>query len=173
MATITMDPTRNRHGLRALRAMDGRTSGAKRFRLLLREYGDALARNGIVATTVVHQQLLRRAAALSLLAEQCEAALARGEVGDADSLIRLSSALTRVLARLGLHAGPQPRRAETIEDLWGEEPAPASRYAGLAADDDDDDLDGDDRRDFPEPKRHAARIKRRGIRRRRIKRGKR
>jgi hypothetical protein len=87
------------NGSRLLNGVDGRSSGARRFRDLIAD----LARDefGRVADlSIVEVGLLRQAAALTLRAEQMQADMVRGEIVDADELVRVSSESRRVLAAI-------------------------------------------------------------------------
>src|SRR5262245_47200051 len=81
--------------------VDGRRRDVKRWRSLYTGY---LAQAG-----ARHEQLCRTAATLALRREQLDAACQRGELVADDHLIRISGALARVLAKLGIGQPPQPR----------------------------------------------------------------
>jgi hypothetical protein len=83
---------------------DGRTATARRFRdlitNLISEHG------GEAALSTVQLGAIRQAAAINLHLERLQAAIVRGEVVDADALIRLSSESRRILGSLRKHASP-------------------------------------------------------------------
>jgi hypothetical protein len=105
---------------------DGRTRIARRFRALIEAFttdmGDKLS-NADVA-------LVRQAAAMTVRAEQAQAALLNGQAVDDDQLVRLSNAATRILTVLGAQ---RARRAKT-----GRPYGLADIQAALARDDDED-----------------------------------
>ncbi|MGO9701242.1 MAG: hypothetical protein ACLPX7_18480 [Xanthobacteraceae bacterium] len=87
------------NGSRLLDGVDGRRSSARRFRDLIAD----LARDefgGSEGLSIAELGLLRQAAALTLQAEQLQAAVVRGETVNADELVRVSSESRRVLAAM-------------------------------------------------------------------------
>lgn len=119
--------------MHAPRAVDGRSASARRFRDLVRDLGQEL---GLDRPSAAEQNLLRQAAALSLRAEQLQAAVARGDAVDADTLIRLASTSQRILAglRKRTRASAPPtlaehlarRAAERAAERVGETPGEAA-----------------------------------------------
>jgi hypothetical protein len=64
--------------------------------------------------------LIRQAAALTVRAEQTQAALLRGEAADDDALVRLSNAAARLLNLISAKQGKSPLREQTQEELIDE-----------------------------------------------------
>jgi hypothetical protein len=83
---------------RLLTGIDGRSSAARRFRDLIAEY--AREHGGNSTLSAAELGMVRQAAALTLRAEQLQAAIVRGEPVIADELIRLSSEARRILSSL-------------------------------------------------------------------------
>ena len=77
---------------------DGRGAAARRYRDLFAAYRDALGR----PATAAEDALCRLAASLALRSELLAADMAAGVVVEPDGLVRIGSALTRALVRLGL-----------------------------------------------------------------------
>ncbi len=80
--------------------MDGRRREARRWRTLYADYRAALR----ATPTPGQDALLRRTASLAVAAEQVDADLTAGRAIDHDNLVRLTNALGRCLASLGLVA---------------------------------------------------------------------
>jgi hypothetical protein len=96
---------------------DGRSREARRWRDLHQAFVEQLNHTPNAAESV----LLRNAADLALASETMSAAIARGEVIDAEELGRMSFALRRTLVLLGLVDGEPgesevERRRRQIED---------------------------------------------------------
>jgi hypothetical protein len=72
--------------------------------------------------------LVRQAAALTIRAEQAQAALLAGEAADDDALVRLSNASARLLNMLGAKQSKRPSRPYGLADI----------QAALASDNDDE-----------------------------------
>ena len=95
------------NGVDVLPDVDGRSVIARRYRDIVNAIvGD---QGGIDHISEVRLQLIRRFAAAAVLAEQMEAALARGQKIDIDKHAVLSSTLVRIAQRLGLD-----RRAKNV-----------------------------------------------------------
>jgi hypothetical protein len=83
-----------------LPGLDGRSSGARRFRDLLQAY--AADMGGITNLSEVKIGLLRRLAATSVLAEALEVKAANGEAVDVGTYCNLASTAVRIASRVGL-----------------------------------------------------------------------
>jgi hypothetical protein len=81
-----------------LHGVDGRSTTARRFRDLIADY--AREAGGSAVLSPAELGMVRQAAAMTLRAEQLQAAIVRGEPVLADEMIRLSSEARRVLAGL-------------------------------------------------------------------------
>jgi hypothetical protein len=88
-----------------LPGIDGRNLIARRYR----DIADAIAldQGGEDQCSESRKQLIRRFAASSVLAEQVEAALARGEEIDISSHALLCSTLVRLAGKLGINRVPK------------------------------------------------------------------
>jgi hypothetical protein len=86
---------------RPRRAVDGRTSSARRLKALIAAFAKDLGE-----LSQVDQALIRTAATLTLKMEMIEAALAGGQHVDSDELIRLASTSRRALAAVTAKAKP-------------------------------------------------------------------
>ena len=121
------------NGRHMLDGIDGRSTIARRLRDIVR---------GLLVefeiTTEADQALVRQAAVLSVLSEQLQAQLVRGELVDARTITNLSGQLRRILADLRQRTGQRG-------------PAPPSLHEQLAAfgttldveDDEDDEEDNE------------------------------
>lgn len=78
--------------------VDGRSSAARRFRKLCQIFTDDL--NGEISAA--EGALIRQAAAMTMQAEDLQAALLRGDTVDTDAMVRLSNASARLLSALGV-----------------------------------------------------------------------
>jgi hypothetical protein len=91
------------------RSVNGRSAAARRFRdavaALCTEVGQPLA-----SMPESRRAAVRMAATLIVRAEELQAAMARGEVVDADALVRVSGALARAIDDLGLSPEGLARR---------------------------------------------------------------
>src|SRR5215203_5415312 len=76
------------NGTRVLNGVDGRSASGRRFRDLIRDFGEPFG--GLKALTGSDRVLVKQAAALALRAESMQAAIVNGEAVDHDALIRLS-----------------------------------------------------------------------------------
>src|SRR5215218_10200066 len=83
------------NGSRTLEGVDGRTSGARRFRDLMKAF--AAEYGGLALLSEPERALVRQAASLTLENERLQVAIAKGERVDGDLLIRLSSESRRAL----------------------------------------------------------------------------
>lgn len=93
--------------------VDGRNAAARRFRDI---YGELLSGlGGQDGTNEAQRQLVRRAAALSVQAEQLDARLANGEPVDTNAYVTLANALIRVFDKLGADE-IQPDQGPSLED---------------------------------------------------------
>ena len=86
------------NGSKLLTGIDGRSATARRFRDLIADY--AREHGGNAALSTAELGMVRQAAAITLRAEQLQAAIVRGEPVLADELIRLSSEARRILSSL-------------------------------------------------------------------------
>jgi hypothetical protein len=101
--------TRSRitNGAERLPGIDGRSAVARRYRdLCAALIGDAA---GIERCSEARLQLIRRFAAVSVIAEAMEAKLANGEAIDIAEHCALSSTLVRLASRIGID-----RRSKTL-----------------------------------------------------------
>lgn len=94
------------NGTKVLAGVDGRSSTARRFRDLVADLAHDLGLSGPLSTA--EQGLLRQAAALTLRAEQLQAAVVCGKPVDGDELIRLSGEARRIVASLRKRAPTSP-----------------------------------------------------------------
>ena len=83
------------NGSRMLEGIDGRSTGARRFKDLIESFSRDLG--GIDRLSEAEQTLVRQAASLTMRGEQLQAAIVRGEPVDPDELIRLSNTARRCL----------------------------------------------------------------------------
>lgn len=79
---------------------DGRSAPSRRFRRLCRDFAGDLG--GEQSLTAAERALIRQAAAMTMQAEQAQAALLNGETVATDDLVRLSNASARLLSALGV-----------------------------------------------------------------------
>jgi hypothetical protein len=79
-----------------LRGIDGRSATARRFRDLIADY--AREHGGSADLSPAELGMVRQAAAITLRAEQLQAAICRGELVLTDELVRLGSEARRMLA---------------------------------------------------------------------------
>jgi hypothetical protein len=86
------------NGSKLLTGIDGRSATARRFRDLSADF--AREHGGGSALSPAELGMVRQAAAITLRAEQLQAAIVRGEPVLADELIRLSSEARRILSGL-------------------------------------------------------------------------
>jgi hypothetical protein len=104
--------------LQTLEELDQRTAAAQRARALTREFETDLGRD----LSTGQRELVKRAALLSCLAEDCEVRWLKREEVDLDDYCRLVNAQRRVLTTIGLE-----RRAIDVSRRLAED-----REAGLA-----------------------------------------
>ncbi len=103
---------------------DGRTKVARRFRALVVAFTSDLGGPLSHADTA----LVRQAAAMTVRAEQAQAALLNGQAVNEDQIVRLSNAVTRILTVLGGKQSKRPTRPYGLQDIM----------AGLAERDDEE-----------------------------------
>ena len=84
----------------AVGGIDGRALTARRFRDLIQTFSADLGGPGVISEG--QMQLVRRAAALSIMAESIEADLARGLDFDVNTYGQVTDRLRRVVETLGL-----------------------------------------------------------------------
>jgi hypothetical protein len=100
------------NGSRLHQKVDARSSGARRFRDLVRAFsadlGDDLSEADLA--------MVRTAAALTLKSEQLQAALAAGQEIDSDALIRLAGTTRRSLQAISAKVADKPGTAMTLVD---------------------------------------------------------
>jgi hypothetical protein len=113
---LTRISTTNRsavtNGSRLLEGIDGRSPLARRFRDLIKAYEAEIGGE----LTEVERGLVKQAAALTLRAEQMQAAIVRGEPIDNDQLIRISGTAKRILGAIGDKASKRKPAAPTLQD---------------------------------------------------------
>lgn len=85
---------------RGLARVDGRSAAARRFRRLCREFAADLG--GEDSLTAAERALIEQAAAMTMTAQDAQAALLRGETVDTDGLVRLGNCSARLLSALGV-----------------------------------------------------------------------
>jgi hypothetical protein len=90
----------------------------RRFNDLVIQFAHDLG--GVDLLTATERELLRQAAAMSLRAEQLQAAVVNGEQVDGDELIRLSGEARRILTTLRKRAPEQQRYVPLRERLAAE-----------------------------------------------------
>ena len=101
------------NGQALLPGIDGRSAMARRYQDIVASLtADA---GGDAQLSETRRQLVRRFAALSVLAEGLEANLANGETIDPAAHSQISSTLIRLASRLGTKAGPPVRTATVTE----------------------------------------------------------
>ncbi len=104
---------------------DGRSKVARRFKALVAAFSSDIGGPLSHADTA----LVRQAAAMTVRAEQAQAALLNGQAVDEDRIVRLSNAVTRILTVLGAkQSKKKPTRPYGLHDIM----------AGLAAGGDDE-----------------------------------
>ena len=93
-STAKLERARHVCGIQLSRGRDHRSSPAKRFRRLVRDYADMLG--GTDALRPIDRNLIRQVVVLQLRKEELEATMVAGQFRDDDSLIRISSEMRRV-----------------------------------------------------------------------------
>ena len=113
---LTRSSTTNRsavtNGSRLLEGIDGRSPLARRFRDLIKAYEAEIGGE----LTEVERGLVKQAAALTLRAEQMQAAIVRGEPIDNDQLIRISGTAKRILGAIGDKASKRRPAGPSLQD---------------------------------------------------------
>jgi hypothetical protein len=105
---------------RLLDGVDGRSSGARRFRDLVESFANDFG--GRKRLTETEMALVKQAAAATLRAEQLQAAIAKGEHVDSDEMIRLSGTIRRLLASVTRKEDP---KADNLADYIARRAVPA------------------------------------------------
>ncbi len=100
------------NGSRILEGIDGRSTGARRFKDLIESFSRDMG--GIERLSEAEQTLVRQAASLTMRAEQLQSAIVRGEAIDPDELIRLSNTARRCLKAVQRREQPRPSLAEHL-----------------------------------------------------------
>jgi hypothetical protein len=100
------------NGSRILEGVDGRSSGARRFKDLVENFSRDLG--GIDRLSEAEQSLIRQAASLTMRGEQLQAAIVKGEPVDPDELIRLSNTARRCLEGIQKREQPKPSLADHL-----------------------------------------------------------
>jgi hypothetical protein len=100
---------------RLFQSLDLRSSGARRFRVLVDAYSAELGGD----LSEAERSLVRQAAALQLQAEKMQEQIVKGEPVDAEQLIRVSSTSKRLLGIIAAKTGkrkpaPGPTLAEYL-----------------------------------------------------------
>jgi hypothetical protein len=111
--------------------VDGRSTVARRYRDIASQI--AIDQGGLEHCSESRLQLIRRFSACAVLAEQMEAALARGQEIDISEHALLCSTMTRIASRIGIDRIPKPidDDDEELERVWNE----AQQRAAANADD--------------------------------------
>jgi hypothetical protein len=94
-ARLTTSRARITNGSKLLAGVDGRSSGARRFRDLVHDLSADLG--GVAALTTAELATVRNCAGLLLRAEQLQADIARAQPVDANQISRLSNTARRLL----------------------------------------------------------------------------
>lgn len=100
------------NGSRILDGVDGRSTGARRFKDLIESFGRDLG--GLHRLSEAEQSLVRQAASVTMRAEQLQAAIVKGERVDPDELIRLTNTARRCLEGIQKRETPKPSLAEHL-----------------------------------------------------------
>lgn len=100
------------NGSRILEGIDGRSTGARRFKDLIENFSRDMG--GIERLSEAEQTLVRQAASLTMRGEQLQAAIVKGEPVDPDELIRLSNTARRCLEAVQRREQPKPSLAEHL-----------------------------------------------------------
>jgi hypothetical protein len=103
------------NGNRLLPGIDGRSKSARRYRDLIRAYAGDLG--GEANLTEIQRSAVRQAAALTVQSESMQAQIIRGEMVDADQLVRVSNLLARMLKSMGVAKGGKTPPKRTLKDI--------------------------------------------------------
>jgi hypothetical protein len=100
--------------------VDGRSTVARRYRDIASQI--ATDQGGLEHLSESRLQLIRRFSACACLAEQLEAALARGQEIDISEHALLCSTMTRIASRIGIDRIPKPISDDDaqLERVWNE-----------------------------------------------------
>lgn len=112
------------NGSTILAGVDGRSLEARRFRDLVVSFAEPLG--GFEGLSEESAALVRQAASITMQNESIQAAAVRGEPVDAEQVVRLTNALTRVLSALKRHRKPKstaPSLADIVARHRAEEAA--------------------------------------------------
>jgi hypothetical protein len=93
--------------------VDGRSAESRRFRDLVSAYADELG--GVGEITEAQRALVTQAASVQLSAEALQSRIVRGDVVDADELVRVGNVLARLMAAIGIKKGS--KAADGVADL--------------------------------------------------------
>lgn len=85
---------------RILDGIDHRLAPARRYKDIIRDLSDDLG--GYETLTTAQVQLVRTAAGLIVMREQCETAALNSQSVDINTFIKITNALNRILSTLGL-----------------------------------------------------------------------
>jgi hypothetical protein len=108
-----------------LLGIDGRSATARRYRDIAMALADDLG--GSDKLSEPEQALVRQAAALSVKAEEQQAAIVRGDDIDPEQLVRLTNSLTRIMGKLGIRRARRERSPiPSLADLARRHAHPAS-----------------------------------------------
>jgi hypothetical protein len=91
--------------------VDGRSAQARRYRDLITEYADYARHGGRLDLSPAELGMIRQAAAITLRAEQLQAAVVLDQPVLTDELVRLSSEARRILSSLRRR---HPQKAPTL-----------------------------------------------------------
>jgi hypothetical protein len=100
------------NGSRILEGIDGRSTGARRFKDLIENFSRDMG--GIDRLSKAEQTLVRQAASLTMRGEQLQATIVKSEPVDPDELIRLSNTARRCLEAVQRREQPKPSLAEHL-----------------------------------------------------------
>jgi hypothetical protein len=104
--------------------LDGRSAGAKRFRDLVRAY--VADQGGLSNCSEVKVGLARRLAAITVLTENLEVKVVKGEEVDIGEICNLASTVVRLSQRIGINRVPKnitPTLSQYLDRGESEEPA--------------------------------------------------
>jgi hypothetical protein len=102
------------NGKRLLAGIDGRSARGRRLRDVMSQLTEELG--GAAAVTVTRAMLVKQAAALTLVVEDTQTRIVKGETVDPLELTRLTGSLTRVLSKLGIKEREKPK-APTLREI--------------------------------------------------------
>lgn len=109
------------YGKHLLPHVDGRSLPYQRYRAIVSAI--AVDQGGVEELSAARAQLIRRFAAASVLAEQLEVRIAKGEQIDITEFSALSSTLVRLGSRIGIDRQPRDVTPDPLQYAREREPA--------------------------------------------------